>query len=247
MAEDVVQDTLLRALETWSNNGLPDNPQAWLYRVARNKAYWQEEHIHDDLLRMMYACCDPRISGENQVTLILKTLCGFSTAEIARSFACPEDTVSKRLYRTREFFRENRIKPEFPAAAELRDRTDAQAMYLCGLLCHNHHTSAPEVYAAMALMYFHAARTDARTNETGEIVLLAQQDRSKWTKSHIQKGLEYMGQSSYGDTVSSYHIEAAIAQEHCIAPRFEDTNWSNILQYYDWLMLAFPSDIAAVN
>ena len=99
----------------------------------------------------------------------------------------------------------------------------------------------------MALLYFHASRSDARPTEPGEIVLLAQQDRSLWNTSHIQKGLEYMGLSSYGDTVSSYHIEAAIAQEHCIAPRFEDTNWNNILQYYDWLMQAFPSDIAALN
>lgn len=309
-AEDVVQDTLLRAIESWGLNGLPENPRAWLYTVARNKAidiirrnkfsrqydfsdservllqseytlaaamreFWNEDHIEDDLLRMMYACCAPGIAEENQITLILKTLCGFSTAEIARSFFCPEDTISKRLYRTKEYFREHKIRPEFPAADEIGGRTQAvlqaiylifnegynathadthirkdlvdQAMYLCGLLCHNYHTATPEVFAAMALMYFHAARSDSRVSDEGEIILLAQQDRKRWDQDLIRKGVEYVGKSASGETVSSYHIEAAIAYEHCIAPRFEDTNWQKILTYYDWLMLAHPSDVAALN
>ena len=137
-AEDVVQDTLLHAMQIWKFKGIPDNPSAWLYRVAKNKAIdiirrnkhslqydfsdsekilltseytvntamenlWKDELIKDDLLRMMFACCHPDISEENQVTLILKTLCGFSTTEIAKAFLTSEDTISKRLYRTKEF------------------------------------------------------------------------------------------------------------------------------------------------
>jgi len=310
VAEDVVQDTLLQAMETWKFKGLPENPPAWLYRVAKNKAIdiirrnkfsrqydfsdndrvllqseytlsiamenlWKEDHIKDDLLRMMYACCHQEISEENQIALILKTLCGFSTAEIAKSFITSEDTISKRLYRTKEFFRARMLRPEFPPVQEIKGRTDAvlktiylifnegynsthtdshvrkdlvdQAMYLCGMLCNNHHTHSPEVYAAMALMHFHAARIDSRISEGGDIILLWEQDRSKWDKQLIQKGSEYMDKAAGGDTVSSYHIEAAIAYEHCIAKRFEDTNWRRILTYYDWLAAIFPSAVVLLN
>lgn len=310
LAEDVVQDTLLQAIETWKQKGIPDNPSAWLYRVAKNKAIdiirrnkfsvqydfsdnervllrseytlttvmeqmWTEQVVQDDLLRMMYACCHPAISAENQITLILKTLCGFSTAEIAKSFVTSEDTISKRLYRTKEFFRQEKIRPEFPRADELKNRTNSvlktiylifnegynsthsdslirkdlleQAMYLCNIICCNQYTRLPEVYAAMALMHFHAARIDSRINDEGEIILLSAQDRSKWDKRLIEEGKNYMELASYGDQVSSYHIEGAIAFEHCIAARFEDTNWHNILTYYNWLYQLNPSPIVMLN
>ncbi len=292
VAEDVVQDTLLQAMETWKLKGLPENPPAWLYRVAKNKAIdiirtnkfsvnydfsdnervllrseytlgvamnslWKDEQIMDDLLRMMFACCHPDISEENQIVLILKTLCGFSTAEIAKSFLTSEDTISKRLYRTKEFFRERKLKPAFPGPTELKGRTNAvlktiylifnegynathtdtlirkdlldQAMYLNGLLCSNHNTQIPEVYAAMALMHLHAARIDSRIGADGGIILLAAQDRSKWDRELIDRGNYYLNKAAVGDTVSTYHIEAAIAFEHCVAASFEDTNWERIL------------------
>ena len=151
---------------------------------------WKEELIKDDLLSMMFACCHPQISEENQITLILKTLCSFSTAEIAKAFLTSEDTISKRLYRTKEFFRQNKIELKIPSADEIKSRTDAvlnaiyllfnegynsassetlirkdvieEAMMLCKLLTENAHTHQPEVFALMALMCFHAARIDSR-------------------------------------------------------------------------------------
>ena len=310
LAEDVVQDTLLKAMETWKLKGVPENPAAWLYRAAKNKAIdiirrnkfsvqydfsdnertllqseytlntvmdslWKEEVIEDDLLRMMFACCHPEISDEGQITLILKTLCGFSTAEIAKSFLTSEDTISKRLYRTKAFFRERKIRPELPDSSVLKARTDAvlkaiylifnegynsthsdelirkdllaQAMYLCKLLCTNQHTQLPEVYAAMALMYFHGARIDSRIGDEGEIILLSHQDRSKWDRELIDQGNTYMNMAAFGDDLSSYHIEAAIAFEHCAAERFEDTNWERILTYYDWLAKINPSAVVLLN
>ena len=310
LAEDVAQDTLLQAMETWKLKGVPDNPSAWLYRVARNKAIdairrnkfsvqydfsdserallqseytmssvmdtmWKEEVIKDDLLRMMFACCHPELSEESQITLILKTLCGFSTAEIAKSFVTSEDTISKRLYRTKEFFREQKIRPEFPESDQLRKRIDAvlkaiylifnegynsthsdsvirkdlleQAMYLCDVLCDNPQTQLPEVYAAMALMHFHAARIDSRLSDTREIILLQEQDRNKWNKRLIDEGNTYMNKAAFGDELTAYHIEAAIAYEHCSAERFEDTNWERILMYHDWLMKINPSAVVSLN
>ncbi len=310
LAEDVVQDTLLQAMQTWKLKGAPDNPSAWLYKVARNKAIdiirknkfsvqydfsdserallqseytlstvmenmWQEDVVKDDLLRMMFACCHPDLSPENQITLILKTLCAFSTLEIAKSFLTMEDTISKRLYRTKEFFRERKIKPEYPPPDQLPARvltvlraiylifnegynsSDSdtlirkdlleQAMYLCDLLCSHHQTQLPEVYAAMALMYYHAARIDSRIGPGGEIILLSSQDRGKWDRSLIARGNEYLDKAAFGDSLTTYHIEAAIAWEHCNAARFEDTNWPRILNYYNWLYKLAPSPVVQLN
>ena len=236
---------------------------------------WREDEIADDVLRMMYACCHTEISEESQVTLMLKTLCGFSTAEIAKAFVTSEDTVSKRLYRTKEFFRIRKIKPALPEPGLLKASTGAvlktiyllfnegynathteelirrdlinQAMYLCGLLCASIHTGLPEVYAAMALMCFHAARLNSRINEAGEIILLSHQDRSKWDAAMIARGNDYMNKAAFGNELSSYHIEAAIAYQHCMAPSFEQTNWQAILSYYDMLAIINPSSVVLLN
>ena len=310
LSEDVVQDTFISAMRVWPLKGIPSNPSAWLFRVAKNKAIdvlrknkfstqidfsdpgktllqseytlltamdtlWQEGAIEDDLLKMMFACSDPAITEENQVTLILKTLCGFSIAEIARAFLSSEDTITKRLYRTREFFRTKNTPPVLPPPAELRRRTEAvlktiyllfnegynsthasefirkdlidQAMYLCRILCDNKITQLPDVYAAMALMCFHAARTDSRVDNEGSIVLLAQQDRSKWDHDLIALGNEYLNKAAYGEEISTYHIEAAIAFEHCMAQGFEQTNWAHILTYYNMLVAINPSSVVFLN
>lgn len=309
-AEDVVQQTFIDAMSVWKLKGIPSNPAAWLFRVAKNKAidiirrnkhsvqydfsdnerklltseytlsatmenFWSNALIKDDQLRMMFTSCHPGISQENQVTLILKTLCGFSTSEIAKAFLTSEDTVSKRLYRTKEFFRNNKIQFELPAAEELTSRVDTvlsaiyllfnegynstekkelirkdlieEAMLLATLLTENKDTRLPEVYALMALMCFHSARSDSRLTTGGEIILLPHQDRSKWNYDLIHKGNEYMHMAAFGNTISTYHIEAAIAFEHCIAINFAQTNWPLILEWYECLCNISPSPITALN
>ncbi len=299
MAEDVVQDALVKALETWKFRGMPDNPRAWLYRTAKNKAidiirrnkhsqlidfsdpekqlltsgytitatmdnYWKEDHIKDDFLGMMYACCHPDISQENQITFILKSLCGFSTKEVAKSFLTSEDTISKRLYRTKEYFRKHKIRPRIPTSKEITTRTSTvlsaiylmfnegynathadqlirkdliqQAILLCRSLLSEERTQLPQVYALMALMYFHAARVESRLTATGELILLPKQDRSKWDADIIRSGEQYLNKAAFGNTLTTYHLEAAIAYEHCSAKRYEDTDWKEILQYYDMLL-----------
>ena len=309
-AEDVVQETLLSALNTWKLKGIPDNPSAWLFRVAKNKAIdiirrnkhsvqydfnngekklltseytvtaamndlWKEELINDDLLSMMFACCHPKISEENQITLILKTLCSFSTAEIASAFLTSEDTISKRLYRTKEFFRQNKIELKIPSAGEIKSKTNAvlnaiyllfnegynsassetlirkdvieEAMMLCKLLTENVHTQQPEVFALMALMCFHAARIEGRITTEGEMILLSKQDRTKWNRKLVDEGNTYMNKAAFGDEISTYHLEAAIAFEHCIAENFAQTNWKRILGYYEWLCRISQSPVTELN
>jgi RNA polymerase sigma-70 factor (ECF subfamily) len=309
-AEDVVQDTLLHAINVWKIKGLPDNPSAWLFRVAKNKAidiirrnkhsvkydfsigetallaseytlhtamdnFWKEELIEDDLLGMMFVCCHPEISSENQITLILKTLCGFSTAEIAKTFLTTNDIVSKRLYRTKEFFRVHKVALSIPSKEEIKKRTEVvlnsiyllfnegynsthneylirkdvieEAMALCKMLSENKHTQIPEVFALLALMCFHAARLNSRLTRDGEIILLSEQDRSTWDEALIEQGNEFMDKAAFGNSISSYHLEAAIAFEHCTAKTFESTNWNRILEYYNWLCTLSPSPITELN
>ena len=303
MAEDVVQDALVSALETWKIKGLPENPRAWLYRTAKNKAidivrrnkfsqtfdfsdpehqlltseytlsrtmdqFWEEHEIKDDFLGMMFACCHPEISPENQITFILKSLCGFSTREVAKAFLTSEDTISKRLYRTKEYFRRHKVRLQIPGPKAIANRTDAvlsaiylvfnegysathkdqliredvisQAMLLCKSLLDNPKTQLPQSYALMALMCFHAARIEGRLTREGELILLNQQDRSCWNEELIQKGNDLLNRAAFGDSVSPYHLEAAIAYEHCTAPTYNQTNWEAILQYYNhWLSISF--------
>ena len=305
MVEDVVQETFVTAFQNWETHGIPENPPAWLFSVARNKAlniikhnkfsvssefinaesdpspfslienFYKSDLINDDMLRMMFACCHPDISEKNQIIIILKLLCGFSTGEISKAFLSPEDTIAKSIYRSKEFFRESRITLEIPSEKELKSRTSAvlksiyllfnegynsssadeliredlifEAMYLCKLLSENKHTRIPETYALMALMCFHASRSESRLTTEGEIILLADQDRSKWNKELIEQGNLYMNKSAFGFAISVYHLEAAISFEHCKAKTFEETDWSRIVNLYDMLLRISSSPVTELN
>ncbi len=308
LAEDVMQDTLLRALENWRQHGVPDNPTGWLFRVARNKAIdvirregrtvtydtaidpllhseyslvpaidglLQEDSIADDQLRMMFTCCHPSLSLEAQVALILKTLCGLSVAEIARVFITGTDTIEKRLYRARQQFREHKVAFEIPQGTILRGRLDSvltavyfifnegyaaaqheslirrdmleESLRLAGLLAAHPQTKDPKVLALMALICFNSARNDARLDDTGNILLLHEQDRTLWNRELIARGIAYLETSAGGDEISTYHLQAMIAYEHSVAPDFVSTNWTSILSYYDLLYRINPSPIVALN
>lgn len=308
MAEDVVQDTLLTALNNWKINGVPDNPTAWLFTSARNKAVdmlrkqkrgqeyakkltplLQSEYtlvplvkelvtvnsIDDDRLKMMFVCCHPSLSAEAQVTLILKTLCGFSVNEIAKAYVSSYDTIEKRLYRARQIFREQKVEFELPPPHELEQRLEAvlmsiyllfnegynstqhedlirkdlmqEAMRLCELICRNPSVAHENAHALMALMCFTASRNDARIDANGNILLLKQQNRSKWNRALIETGIYHLEQSAAGEYMSKYHIEAGIAYEHAIARDYAHTNWNHILNCYNLLYNYYPSPVVALN
>ncbi|NTS39293.1 sigma-70 family RNA polymerase sigma factor [Flavisolibacter sp. BT320] len=295
-AQDITQDTLLQALQTWRINGLPNQPNAWLYRVAKNKAVdylrrektyrrieseqayllrsefalyntvtqlFEEEAITDSQLRMIFACCHPLIPVESQIALALKTLCGLSVAEIARAFLKDEETIAKRIYRAKEKIRTESIALDLPSAGELPVRLDAvlhclyllfnegynsshpeqliredlceEAMRLTYLLTQNPLTNTPRSNALLALCCFQASRLRARLDEGGNIILLRQQDRSKWYQPLIQKGYFFLEAATQQET-SVYHLEAAIAYLHAVAPSFEETDWKAI--YYLYSILA---------
>ncbi|HEY5825261.1 MAG TPA: sigma-70 family RNA polymerase sigma factor [Cyclobacteriaceae bacterium] len=308
LAEDVVQDTLIKAMDNWKFNGIPENPTGWLFTAARNKAldvirreryqkefaaevsallkseytavetvrqFVNENEIEDEQLRMMFVCCHPTIAEEAQIALTLKTLCGFSVAEIAKAFLTNEETITKRLYRARQQFREEKIAFVIPTNQELPQRLDnvLVAIYLIfnegynstshdslirddlveeslrlGKMIVDHAiTRKPESLALLALLCCQSARLYSRLDKEGNLLTLKNQDRSLWNQNLVRQGKFYLQQASQGNNMSSYHMEAAIAYEHCIAKKYDDTNWERILQLYDWLYQRKNDALTALN
>ncbi|TDW96922.1 RNA polymerase sigma factor [Dinghuibacter silviterrae] len=232
-----------------------------------------ETEVRDSQLRMIFTCCHPALSPEAQVALTLKTLCGFGVAEIASALLTSEANVNKRLYRAREKFRSGGIDFTVPSGQALFERLDAVLLVIYLLFNEGYHSSGsnlairkdlcleamrlgmllmdkpslkgyPQTPALMALMCFHTARFEARDEG---LVLLEEQDRSRWDQDLIVEGLRFLSESAGGSHVTEYHLEAAIAAEHCLAPRFCDTNWRKIYDYYIALLRIKPSPVIRLN
>ena len=305
LAEDVVQEALLRALQTWSYRGVPDNPAAWLTKVAKNLALnvlrreqrWNEkqdtiaaEHARwlaapaddashetfaDDTLRLMFVCFHPELGVESQTALALRTLCGFSPGEIAAAFLTSEAAIAKRLVRARQRIRELALPFAVPDAAELSLRLDGvlhtlyllfnegykasvgdrlvraelchEAIRLVSLLTGHPATQESRAHALLALMLLNAARLDARTDDTGNLLRLHEQERSAWNQALIGRGVLCLRRASQGDALSVYHIEASIAATHCLAADASQTDWPLILHLYDQLLALTGSPVTEMN
>jgi RNA polymerase sigma factor (sigma-70 family) len=308
LAEDVVQESLVRALRTWPYAGIPKNPAAWLTQTAKNLALdvirreklfhdkepqiialmeqWPsesvvgeslrfEDEIRDDRLRLMFACCHPVMSPEDETALALKTLCAFSPAEIARAFLTTEAAIAKRLTRAKQKIRDEHIPFEIPAGEELSRRLDAvlQTLYLLfnegykassgdhlireelcheairlgSLLAEHPAGNQPRTHALVALMLLSAARLSARTDSEGNMLRLKEQDRSIWDQALIARGMQYLSMSAAGDALSAYHLQAGIAACHCAASDYESTDWPKILSLYDRLLELDNSPVIALN
>ncbi len=304
LVEDMVQATLAEALQSWQVR-VPDNPSAWVHRVAKNKILdalrrdrtgqrvlrdWAavrpahdegldqlflDSEIEDSQLRMIFACCHPHLARENQLALTLKALCGFGNSEIARALLIGEETVKKRLQRATHDLIERQVALDPPTAGELTSRLDSvhQVLYLlfnegysstdgetviradlceeaarlCHLLCSHPRCNTPSTHALMALMLFHAARLDARLDERGSVLLMEEQDRSRWDQRLILRAQEFLTQSAEGTVLSAFHLEAAIAYHHCTAKSFADTDWPTILRLYDALLAIHRSPVYLLN
>ena len=238
--------------------------------------FFDEEGIADDLLRMIFTCCHPSLSQDSQVALTLKTLCGFSIPEIARAFLTTDDTINKRLVRARRTLREANIPFEVPLGTELDKRLDTvletiyllfnegysaskgeqliryelclEAIRLTSFITDNAHFSQKSnAYALLALMFLNASRFDARQDDEGNIITMEHQNRSLWNKQLIDKGLICLEKSTENQTLSVYHILAAISATHCIAPTYQNTDWKKILSLYDSLLYFDGSPLVILN
>ncbi len=235
--------------------------------IAINELFLDTE-IEDAQLRMIFTACHPKLDPRDRISFALKTVSGFSTKEIATALLTKEETIKKRLSRARKTIQSSGIQFQIPRGKALTTRLESvmEVLYLifnegfhsnrkdtlirkelCGealrlvqMLLKKEHTRIPEAYALCALMCFHAARMDSKTNSTNEILDLKQQDRSLWHFPLVELGNSMMYKAVDTAEFSSYHYEAAIAAEHLKARTYEDTNWKKILHWYQCLQTLQP-------
>lgn len=231
--------------------------------------------IRDDALRLLFVCCHPLIAPDAQVVLALKVICGFGTGEIARAFLSSEAAIEKQLTRTKQ--RIEAAGPDFdlPEGEDLAPRLEGvhAALYLlfnegykastgkqlvreelCGeairlgeLLVAHPAGGTPRSHALLALMLLTVARFPARVDEHGDLLRLDDQDRTKWNRALIARGLTELGAAAQGTELSEYHLQAGIAALHATAADGASTDWEGILRHYDELLKLKPSPIVALN
>ena len=299
VAEDAVQEALAKAMQVWGYGQIPDNPTGWVIRVAQNKLIDQirklqrvyyatqlpeighespellnEEQFKDEMIKMMFACCNPKLSTEHQIILTLKILGGLSIREIASALLKKEETIAKAYTRAKKRFKEINLKLEIPGEQEIQNRLDRilkviyllfnegykstegeqlirkelceEAMRLNQLLLDKPETNTTSSLALMALMHFQVARFDARVNTDGNSVSLEEQDRKTWDEQHILLGNRYL--TTIEDGMNNvYFLQAAINGIHCAADTYESTNWTHILILYNRLYFLSKNPIVALN
>jgi len=231
--------------------------------------------IKEDLLRMMFSCCHPRLREDAQVALVLHILCGFSVDEAASAFMTSHAAMEKRIVRAKKVLAKSKklfdvvVSAEFSARLQAVHRTlyllfnegyhgaspesavrvelCQEAMRLTALLLEHPLGATPATFALAALMSLHAARLPGRVDASGNLSSLFDQDRSQWDQSLVVEGLNVLELSATGPELTEYHVEAAIASVHALALRAEDTDWGNIVSHYDTLMSIRPSPVVALN
>lgn len=300
--EDAVQDTFIQATLKW-RRGMPNNPEAWLTKAAKNRTIdllrkidseqkrvdklvtgtasiplnvvFLDHEVEDSQLRMLFVACHPSLQAEEQIAFALKTISGFSTTEIAAALLTKEETIKKRLSRARKSIVAHNIQFDFPAPNQVNHRLTrvmeviyltfnegfhstnkkqlvredlcGEAIRLCKLLMKKERFRSGSLYALFALLCFHASRLASKTNAAGEIMDLKSQDRKLWHWPLIGIANDAMNKAMRYEDQSIYHYEAAIAGEHVKARSFDQTNWKEIIKWYEAIDYLQPTPSTQLN
>jgi RNA polymerase sigma-70 factor (ECF subfamily) len=292
LAEEVLQDAFAVALERWSA-GLPDNPRAWLVNVGRNKAIdrirrranfrgKQQQLVHelalnaqgsdeaplmfdDDMLRLVFTCCHPAFATEVQVALTLRTVCGLTTAQVARAFLVGEEQKIRLAGIPYEVPEREALEPRLngvlaviylvftegyvaTSGADLMRPDLAREAIRLGRLLDRLMPGRGEIKGLLALMLLHDSRRAGRETAAGDVVLLEEQDRTLWDRGQIEEGLELVEQALRAPgRPQPYAVQAAIAALHARAPSFAATDWAQITGLYEVLLRISPSAVIELN
>jgi RNA polymerase sigma-70 factor (ECF subfamily) len=299
-AEEALHDAFLAAAARWPNDGVPDSPRAWLVSAGRYKAIDRlrrqarfaaalpeltmraepsdepadEEHsVRDDQLRLIFTCCNPALSGDAQVALTLREVCGLTTEAVAHAFLVPAPTIAQRIVRAKAKIREAGIPYVVPDTDVLPRRVESvlRVVYLVfnegyfastgDVLARVDLTSEAirlgrllvsllpdvEVIGLLALMLLHDSRRAARVSPTGDVVLFADQDRSLWDLAEIAEGSKLATAAFASGEVGPYAIHAAIAATHAESVHSGTVDWPRIIRLYDLLLRAAPSPVVHLN
>lgn len=231
------------------------------------------DSISDDQLRLIFTCCHPALTLDSQVALTLKVVAGLTTEEIARAFLCPEKTISQRITRAKKTIEERQLPYDVPERSELPERLasvlavvylvfneghttcqgplirldlQTEALRLARLLC-DVLPNESEVFGLFSLIALSLARAETRTDEAGDLLLLSEQDRSRWDRATIKEGLVALQRARRLGGNGIYTVQAEISACHATAPTWADTEWSRILRWYDRLWAMTPSPVVALN
>jgi RNA polymerase sigma-70 factor (ECF subfamily) len=236
-------------------------------------ADWSDQDVEDDRLRLIFTCCHPALAADAQAALTLREICDLTTEEIARAFLATPATIAQRIVRAKGKIREAKIPYQVPSREALPERLDAVLRVIYLVFNEGYSASIgadltreeltreairlgrllmellpePEVMGLLALMLLHESRCPARTSAEGELVLLAEQDRSLWDASLIAEGCALVERALGTRRFGPYCLQAAIAAVHAEAARADETDWPQIVGLYDVLLRAVPSPVIELN
>lgn len=232
-----------------------------------------DNEVHDDELRLIFTCCHPALSADARIALTLREVCGLTTEEIARAFLTTPATLAQRIVRAKSKIRQARIPYRVPTQAELPERLDA-VLHVIYLVFNEGYSASsgesltrtdlsgeairlgrvmmdllpePEVIGLLALMLLQESRRGARTSSDGELILLEDQDRSRWNQEQIAEGIALAERALKSGRFGSYTLQAAIASVHAAAPTPANTDWAEIVELYNVLLRMNPSPVVALN